>query len=207
MTQESDLFGCSPYKTRYWIAFGVQEAAGCISHAAGNGACRSPIAWLAEARQTPCPQDRPCRLPLLGSTDHLRLATVQALPAAVSLPLPLLPLALLRPLPSSQVILQPPESPAAQSRELRYHIDKHLAALLVYYRFRCVLDSGSRPVVPRPTKDREVGTPADDDFTCCSSKVNPSSFSILAMFLSVHPSSLLLEGLREEWSADSTDVL
>ena len=81
---------------------------------------------------------------------------LQALPAAVSLPLLLLPLALPRPLPSSQVILQPPESPAAltQGPELRYHIYKHLAALLVDYQwFRCVLDSGSRPVMPQPSED------------------------------------------------------
>jgi hypothetical protein len=96
------------------------------------------------------------RLPLPGSADHPRLATLQALPAVVSLPLSLLPLALPRQVPSSHVILQPPESLAAptQGPELGYHIDKHLAALLVDYQwFRCVLDSGSRPVVPRPSED------------------------------------------------------
>ncbi|CZR65257.1 uncharacterized protein PAC_15157 [Phialocephala subalpina] len=53
-------------------------------------------------------------------------------------------------------LLQPPESPAAptQGPELGYHADKHLAALLVDYQwFRRVLDSGSRPVVPRPNED------------------------------------------------------
>jgi hypothetical protein len=81
---------------------------------------------------------------------------LQALPATVSLPLLLLPLALPRQVPSSQVILQPPEFPTAptQGPELGYYIDKHLAALLVDYQwFRCILDSGSRPVIPRPSKD------------------------------------------------------
>jgi hypothetical protein len=38
--------------------------------------------------------------------------------------------------------------------ELEYHVDKYLVALLVcYYWFRCVLDSGSRPIVPQLSED------------------------------------------------------
>jgi hypothetical protein len=61
-----------------------------------------------------------------------------------------------RQVPSPQVILQPPESPAAptQGPKLGYHVHKYLAALLVDYQwFRCVLDSGSRPAVPQPSED------------------------------------------------------
>jgi hypothetical protein len=38
--------------------------------------------------------------------------------------------------------------------ELEYHVDKYLVALLVYYCwFRCVLDSGSHPLVPQLSED------------------------------------------------------
>jgi hypothetical protein len=37
--------------------------------------------------------------------------------------------------------------------ELEYHINKYIMALLVYYYwFYCVLDSGSRPLVPQLSK-------------------------------------------------------
>jgi hypothetical protein len=45
---------------------------------------------------------------------------------------------------------------------------------------------------------REVSVPADNNFTYYSSKANPSSFSNLAMFLSVYLLSPLLEGLRKK---------
>jgi hypothetical protein len=78
------------------------------------------------------------RVVRVDDLDQVLLSTTagcRALPAAVSL-------LLLLPLPT-----QSPAAPTPQDSGL-CHIEKYLAALLVCYRwFRCVLDSGSRPVV------------------------------------------------------------
>jgi hypothetical protein len=89
-------------------------------------------------------------LPLPSSADHPRLPTLQALPATVSLPLPLLPLALPRQVPSSQVILQLPESPATPTQGPELGIDKYPVALLVdYQQFRYIPESRSYPEEPK----------------------------------------------------------
>ena len=98
LTQESDLFGCSPHTSRYWVVF-VWRPGGCwVRIPRSRKRCLS-ISSCVAGRVSVASLSLESSVSST-SADHPRLDTLQTLPAAVSLPLPLLPLALPHQVPS-----------------------------------------------------------------------------------------------------------
>lgn len=206
LNQESDLFGYSPHTTQYCVVF-VWRPASCrartprsrkqcslISKILSCAAGKASVASLSSGSFASTTSTKSCWSPTAGCSSSFFCAA-SSFCCCIAMALSFITTSVFCCFHSSRPWAVSCQEVSCSSSDLLLVVSVR-SQLWVSF-----CDASTEQELEK------IDVPTNDDFTCCSFKVNPSSFFSSAMFSSVHSSSPLSESLRREWSADFTDVL